>query len=211
MKSDHPVLDSRYLLFEAQQAHSYGLPANLALTSITTAPAKTAGLNHRIGSIKENFDADLVVWDSHPLSLGATPLQVYIDGISQLDNVFTGKPLETSIEPPPIASRPKSPLTLREDDDVLYPPPANEMEDAVLFTNVKEVLLRSSPSNLIKTSDRDSKGLFSVLAQHGKIQSLNALATSHLLNVRHVNLNGSVKFHSLFNSAHLLYRAWRFI
>lgn len=29
---------------------------------------------------------DVVVWDSHPLSLGATPTQVYIDGISQLEN-----------------------------------------------------------------------------------------------------------------------------
>lgn len=26
MKSDHPVLDSRFLLFEAQQAHHFGLP-----------------------------------------------------------------------------------------------------------------------------------------------------------------------------------------
>lgn len=28
MKSDHPVLDSRYLLFEAQQAHHFGLPVS---------------------------------------------------------------------------------------------------------------------------------------------------------------------------------------
>lgn len=29
---------------------------------------------------------DIVIWDSHPLSLGATPQQVYIDGIPQLKN-----------------------------------------------------------------------------------------------------------------------------
>lgn len=29
--------------------------------------------------------SDLVIWDSHPLALGATPTQVYIDGISQID------------------------------------------------------------------------------------------------------------------------------
>ena len=29
--------------------------------------------------------ADIVVWDSHPLALGATPRQVYIDGIDQLE------------------------------------------------------------------------------------------------------------------------------
>jgi hypothetical protein len=32
------------------------------------------------------YDADVVVWDSHPLSIGATPVQVYIDGIEQLKN-----------------------------------------------------------------------------------------------------------------------------
>ena len=35
MKSDHPVLDERYLLFEAQQAYLYGLPEHLALASVT--------------------------------------------------------------------------------------------------------------------------------------------------------------------------------
>ena len=29
---------------------------------------------------------DVVIWDSHPLALGATPIQVFIDGISQLQN-----------------------------------------------------------------------------------------------------------------------------
>ena len=28
---------------------------------------------------------DLVIWDSHPLALGATPKQVYIDGIAQIE------------------------------------------------------------------------------------------------------------------------------
>ena len=30
--------------------------------------------------------ADIVIWDSHPLALGATPHQVYIDGIPQLND-----------------------------------------------------------------------------------------------------------------------------
>ncbi|KAH8116655.1 composite domain of metallo-dependent hydrolase [Phellopilus nigrolimitatus] len=75
MKSDHPVLNSRYLLYEAQQAHYYGLPENVAMASVTTTPAQAMGMDHRIGFIKEGYDADLVVWDSHPLALGATPKQ----------------------------------------------------------------------------------------------------------------------------------------
>ncbi|KAI5114873.1 hypothetical protein M0805_008172, partial [Coniferiporia weirii] len=49
MKSDHPVLNSRFLLYEAQQAHYYGLPDNIALASVTTTPAQVMGMDHRIG------------------------------------------------------------------------------------------------------------------------------------------------------------------
>ncbi|KZO93081.1 composite domain of metallo-dependent hydrolase [Calocera viscosa TUFC12733] len=84
MKSDHPVLNSRYLLYEAQQAYFYGLNASLALAAVTSTSAGAAGFAHRLGHLKVGHDADVVVWDSHPLQLGATPLQVYIDGIAQL-------------------------------------------------------------------------------------------------------------------------------
>ena len=55
VQSDHPVLNSRYLLFEAQQAHYYGLPHNLALAAVTSTPAKIMGQDHRIGYIKEGM------------------------------------------------------------------------------------------------------------------------------------------------------------
>lgn len=54
-QSDHPVLNSRYLLFEAQQAYFYGLSANLALSAVTSTPAKVLGLDHRIGFIREGM------------------------------------------------------------------------------------------------------------------------------------------------------------
>lgn len=60
MKSDHPVLNSRHLIFEAQQAHYYGLPeevrtcavastaklilAQVAMSSVTSTPAIVMGL-----------------------------------------------------------------------------------------------------------------------------------------------------------------------
>jgi imidazolonepropionase-like amidohydrolase len=88
MKSDHPVLDSRYLMFEAAQAHHYGLNFSKALSSVTVNSARAVGLDHRLGYVREGYDADLVVWDSFPLNLGATPKQTYIDGIPQLLNPF---------------------------------------------------------------------------------------------------------------------------
>ena len=53
IQSDHPVTDSRFLLWEAQQAHYYGLPHNLALASVTSTPAGVLGQDHRIGYVKE--------------------------------------------------------------------------------------------------------------------------------------------------------------
>ncbi|EEB89268.1 hypothetical protein MPER_12651, partial [Moniliophthora perniciosa FA553] len=104
LKSDHPVTNSRYLLNEAQQAFYYGLPASLALASVTTTPAKIAGLDHRVGKVKVGWDADLVIWDSHPLTLSATPIQVFIDGIPQLS-------ASSSVGPSPLKQQsvPKTP------------------------------------------------------------------------------------------------------
>ncbi|KAJ7150716.1 hypothetical protein C8R46DRAFT_1123967 [Mycena filopes] len=84
MKSDHPVINSRYLMYEAQQAHYYSFNTGLAIASVTSTPANALGVGWRVGTITEGYDADLVLWDSHPLALGATPIQVYIDGIPQL-------------------------------------------------------------------------------------------------------------------------------
>ena len=46
-------MNSRYLLYEAQNAYYYGLPENLAIASVTSTPAKLLGLGHRVGSVKE--------------------------------------------------------------------------------------------------------------------------------------------------------------
>jgi imidazolonepropionase-like amidohydrolase len=36
--------------------------------------------------VRPGYDADIVIWDSHPLLVGSTPLQVYIDGKATLDD-----------------------------------------------------------------------------------------------------------------------------
>ncbi|KAI8970441.1 hypothetical protein BDF20DRAFT_891289 [Mycotypha africana] len=82
-KSDHPVLNSQHLVFEAAKSTHYGLPAQEAFKAITSVPAKALGLDHRLGSVKVGYDADLVIWDRDPLEMGASPLQVFIDGIPQ--------------------------------------------------------------------------------------------------------------------------------
>lgn len=77
--------NAKYLLHQAATAHAFGLAADLALQSVTSVPAKSLEIDHRVGYLRPGYDADIVVWDSHPLSIGATPLQVYIDGRTTLD------------------------------------------------------------------------------------------------------------------------------
>ncbi|OTB06398.1 hypothetical protein M426DRAFT_318806 [Hypoxylon sp. CI-4A] len=108
--SDNPVLNAQHVVFEAVKSFGYGLPYHAALASVTTAPAERLGLGERIGKIKPGFDADVVVWDSDPLSVGATPVQVWIDGNAQFDDpVELNKP----IAPPP-SSVPEVPETTEE-------------------------------------------------------------------------------------------------
>ncbi|KAH9474485.1 hypothetical protein JR316_0012944 [Psilocybe cubensis] len=169
MKSDHPVLDSRYLLHEAQQAHYFGLPPNLALASVTSTPATVLGYDHRIGYIKPGYDADIVIWDSHPLAIGATPVQVFIDGIAQLNNPHVNK------KPDFLQRIPKTPDFSKEAKDAVeydgLPPLETDHAKAstVLFTNVDVVLLKDgSELRQVFTSAVDGP-LGVVLVEHGKI------------------------------------------
>jgi imidazolonepropionase-like amidohydrolase len=83
MKSDHPVTDSRRLMSQVSQNHHFGLSAGRSLRGVTSSAAKTLGLDHRLGQVKAGFDADMVLWDRNPLSLGANPVEVIIDGTRQ--------------------------------------------------------------------------------------------------------------------------------
>lgn len=85
LKSDHPVLNSRFLILEAAKAHHYGLPAQAAIASVTYNPAKALGLEDRIGSLAVGLEADVVLWDMNPLILGAQPLFTVIDGVMYED------------------------------------------------------------------------------------------------------------------------------
>ncbi|KAL2283525.1 hypothetical protein FJTKL_09847 [Diaporthe vaccinii] len=86
-KSDHSMEDtsSKYLLLQSAVGHSFGLPADKALQAVTSVPAASLEIDDRVGYVRAGYDADIVVWDSHPLSIGATPKQVFIDGVPTLD------------------------------------------------------------------------------------------------------------------------------
>lgn len=71
----------RRLNTEAAKTIKYGgLSETEALSLITINPAKQLDLDHRIGSIEPGKDADLVLFDKHPLSSYAKVQRVLIDG-----------------------------------------------------------------------------------------------------------------------------------
>ncbi|KAF9906005.1 hypothetical protein BX616_000828 [Lobosporangium transversale] len=137
MKSDHPVLNSQHLVYEAAQAHHYGLSELLAIASVTSVPAKALGLDHRIGKIAVGYDADLAIWEKHPLALGAHPLQVYIDGVAQIKGV---DPSKWSIQDEPQKFEKLPELVVpKESKDV-----CSERAETGVFKGIKKLFLNNS-------------------------------------------------------------------
>ncbi|RGP61549.1 hypothetical protein FSPOR_9875 [Fusarium sporotrichioides] len=147
--SDNPVINAQHVLFEAAKGHHYGLPYHIAMASVTSAPAELLGMGKRLGKVKPGFDADVVVWDSDPLSVGAAPVQVWIDGTAQFES-----PVE---------------LSKQQEATVAIPEPAKIIEepsklDDVLFTGVTKVLLEDNkiyesqgqPVNVVVTKGKIS-------------------------------------------------------
>ena len=71
----------RHLNDEAAKTMKYGgLTETEALSTITINPAKQLMIDNKVGSIEAGKDADLVIFDKHPLSNFAKVEKVFIDG-----------------------------------------------------------------------------------------------------------------------------------
>jgi adenine deaminase len=77
---------ARRLNQEAAKAIKYGgLSEEEALKLVTLNPAKLLHLDKTMGSLKAGKDADVVIWNGHPLSIYAKPLTTFVDGIAYFD------------------------------------------------------------------------------------------------------------------------------
>jgi imidazolonepropionase-like amidohydrolase len=73
--------EARHLNQEAAKCMKYGgLDEQEALKLVTLNPAKQLKIDGRVGSIDPGKDADLVIYNHHPLSVYAVPQKVLIDG-----------------------------------------------------------------------------------------------------------------------------------
>lgn len=78
--SDHPVIPIQYLPICAAIAVKEGLDEWVALKAITIHAAEIIGLSDRVGSLKVGKDADLVIYDGHPLDYRTKTDCVLING-----------------------------------------------------------------------------------------------------------------------------------
>jgi len=139
------------------------------------------------------------VFDSHPLALGATPKQVYIDGIPQLESPFNVE------KPGRFQEAPQVPNFDKEAEDAIkyegLPPLLTEknrlMED-VLFTNVANVYTpvgsKISHSRLFRAVVDGEVFPPSVLVQKGRITCMGRCTQEKVMartkNVTTIDLEG---------------------
>ncbi|KAI0165263.1 hypothetical protein GGR52DRAFT_102327 [Hypoxylon sp. FL1284] len=146
LTTDHPAKRGQFFAEEAQIGHHFQLDEKLAIASLMSVPARTLGLDNRIGWVRPGYDADLVIWDSHPLALGATPIQVVIDGKTYIN--ASGKLWETSMKREQVfAPAPPSRSQRVKDDKICSP----GQQDIVLRGIVKSHIdgLRTSATSNI--------------------------------------------------------------
>ena len=142
---------------------------------------------------------DLVVFDSHPLALGATPKQVYIDGIPQLESPFS------ILKPQELQKAPKVPNFDKEAEDAIkyegLPPlltEKNRLTGDVLFNNVKSVYMpagsRISHSRLFRSVADGERLPPSVLVQKGRITCMGRCGQDKVMarteNITIIDLEG---------------------
>jgi len=99
INSDSAELD-RHLYHEAAKTQKYGgLTDDEALALITLNPARQLGIEKRVGSIEVGKDADLAIFDQHPLSIYAVPQKTLVDGVLYFDRDHDPDDMRIEVDP----------------------------------------------------------------------------------------------------------------
>lgn len=90
----------RHLYHEAAKTQRYGdLTDDEALALITINPAKQLGIDKNVGSIEVGKDADIAIFNNHPLSIYAVPQMTLVDGIVRFDIKADPDDVRVDIDP----------------------------------------------------------------------------------------------------------------
>lgn len=78
--TDHPCIPIQYLPLCAAMAVKEGMPGEEALKAITINAAQITGIDSRVGSLEVGKDADIAIFDRHPLDLMSKVVLTIING-----------------------------------------------------------------------------------------------------------------------------------
>lgn len=78
--TDHPCTPIQYLPLCAAMVVREGMSEEDALKAITINAAEITGISDRVGSLEAGKDADIVIWDGHPLELKTRVKYTIING-----------------------------------------------------------------------------------------------------------------------------------
>ena len=140
------------------------------------------------------IDLDIVLWDSHPLALGATPKQVFIDGIAQIVNPYVIP------KPASFQTVPKTPDFSQEAENAVkyegLPPlvPMRSSSDLVIFSNVSSVFVKHGDGIREAFSASEASVSGNVVVEKGEIICVGDASTCSVTkydsNMQHVDLKG---------------------
>ncbi|MFW6065045.1 MAG: amidohydrolase [Candidatus Natronoplasma sp.] len=80
LMTDSPVIPTKYLNLMAAYSVKEGMSEEEALKAITINAAEICGVDHRVGSLEEGKDANIVVLDGDPLEIKTRVEKVFIEG-----------------------------------------------------------------------------------------------------------------------------------
>lgn len=90
----------RHLFHEAAKTQKYGgLSDEEALALVTLNPAMQLGIDDRVGSIEKGKDADIAIFEGHPLSSYTLPMMTFVDGVKYFDRENDSKDQRLSVNP----------------------------------------------------------------------------------------------------------------
>ena len=77
---------------QAAKTLRYGMSESDALITITLDPARMLGIEDKVGSIEVGKDADLAIFNGHPLDIYSLNVATWIDGVQVYDRTKEGTP-----------------------------------------------------------------------------------------------------------------------
>jgi len=120
-----------------------------------------------------------VIWDSHPLALGATPKQIYIDGIQQL------KDPQVSPKPDSFQVLPKRPNFDKEAAAAVkydgLPPLTFKKSRHVMFTNVSSIYTRNEDHIEVVDFEGENSAWLTAVVRDGIVTCINKEYLCHTL------------------------------